>query len=178
MGHSYLIPYGKECTLVVGYQGYIDLAYRSGVVSSIHANVVREGDEFEWGEGSEPFIRHKPIAIPQAYQQAQQTYLSGRDTTHAYAIARLVGGGHVQVVMLKAEIDAIRSRSRAAHDGPWVTDPVAMQKKTAIRQLRKFLPMSPQGRALHMAAGLDELAESGLAQTFDCLLYTSPSPRD
>ena len=69
--------------------------------------------------------------------------------------------------MLRSEIDAIRSRSRASHDGPWVTDPVAMQKKTAIRQLRKFLPMSPQGRAFHMAAGLDELAESGLAQTFD-----------
>jgi recombination protein RecT len=167
MGHSYLIPYGKECTLVVGYQGYIDLAYRSGVVTSIHANVVREGDEFEWSEGSEPYIRHKPLAIPQSYQQSQQTYLSGRDTTHVYAIARLLAGGHVQVVMLKAEIDAIRSRSRAAHDGPWVTDPVAMQKKTAIRQLRKFLPMSPQGRALHMAAGLDEMAESGLAQTFD-----------
>ena len=27
--------------------------------------------------------------------------------------------------------------------------------------------MSPQGRAFHMAAGIDELAESGLAQTFD-----------
>ena len=167
MGHSYLIPYGQECTLVVGYEGYIDLAYRSGVVTSISANVVREGDDFEWGEGSEPYIRHAVKTNPQTYTQGQQTYLSGRDTTHAYAVAQLLGGGKVQVVLLKAEIDAIKSRSRASHNGPWVTDPVAMQKKTAIRQLRKFLPMSPQGRAFHMAAGLDEESESGLAQTFD-----------
>ena len=136
LGHSYLIPYGKEATLIVGYEGYIDLAYRSGVVTSIHANVVRAGEEFEWGEGSEPFIRHKPSAKPETKTSGRQTYLSGRDVTHAYAIARLIGGGHVQVVMLKEEIDAIKSRSRASRDGPWVTDPVAMQKKTAIPQLR------------------------------------------
>jgi recombination protein RecT len=166
LGHSYLIPYGKEATLVVGYEGYIDLAYRSGVVTSIHANVVRNGEDFEWSEGSNPYINHKPSATPQTYTQGKQIYQTGRDVSHAYAIARLVGGGHVQVVMSKAEVDAIKSRSRASHDGPWVTDPVAMMKKTAIRQLRKFLPMSPQARALHMAAGIDEQADAGLEQTF------------
>ena len=167
LGHSYLIPYGKEATLIVGYEGYIDLAYRSGVVTSIHANVVREDDDFDWGEGSEPFVKHKPKAVPQSYTQGRQIYMSGRDVTHAYAIARLLGGGHVQVVMMKQELDAIKSRSRASHDGPWVTDPIAMYKKTAIRQLRKFLPMSPQARALHVAAGLDEQADAGLSQTFE-----------
>ena len=166
LGHSYLIPYGKEATLVVGYEGYIDLAYRSGVVTSIHANVVRNGEDFEWSEGSNPYINHKPSATPQTYTQGKQIYQTGRDVTHAYAIARLIGGGHVQVVMSKAEVDAIKSRSRASHDGQWVTDPVAMMKKTAIRQLRKFLPMSPQARALHMAAGIDEQADAGLEQTF------------
>jgi len=167
LGHSYLVPYGKEATLVVGYEGYMDLAYRSGVVSSIHANVVRDADEFDWGEGSEPYITHRPLAVPQSYTQNNQTFLSGRDVTHAYAVARLIGGGHVQVVMVKSELDAIKSRSRASHDGPWVTDPVAMMKKTAIRQLRKFLPMSANARSLHMAAALDEQADAGLAQAFD-----------
>ena len=167
MGHSYLIPYGRECTLVVGYQGYMELAYRSGAVTDIHANVVRLGDEFDWAEGTAPFITHKPLAKPESYTRSGTTYLTGRDTTHAYAFARLLDGGQVQVVMLKEEIDAIRSRSSTANKGPWVTDPVAMQKKTAIRQLRKFLPMSPQGRAFHMAAGIDDLGESGLAQVFD-----------
>jgi recombination protein RecT len=167
LGHCYLIPYGKEATLVVGYQGYIDLAYRSGAVTSIHANVVREGEEFEWSEGSNPYINHKPSVQPSVYRQGSALYLSTSQVTHAYAVAQLLGGGHIQVVMMKAEIDAIKSRSRASHDGPWITDPIAMFKKTAIRQLRKFIPMSPQARALHMAAALDEQVESGLSQTFE-----------
>jgi len=178
LGHAYLIPYGKESTLVVGYEGYIDLAYRSGVVVSIHANVVREGDLFEWYEGSEPAVVHQPKASPQFYRQGNSTYQSGRDVTHAYAIAKLLGGGHVQTVLLKSEIDALKSRSRAAHDGPWVTDPVAMMRKTAIRQLRKFMPMSPQARAFHVAAGLDEQADAGLRQAFevDGSLFSDTTP--
>ena len=167
LGHAYLIPYGKEATLVVGYQGYIDLAYRSGVVTSIHANVVRDGEYFDWSEGSNPHINHKPSVEPSAYRQGNALYLSASQVTHAYAVAQLLGGGHIQVVMMRAELDAIKSRSRASHEGPWVTDPIAMFKKTAIRQLRKFIPMSPQARALHVAAALDEQAESGLAQTFE-----------
>jgi recombination protein RecT len=167
LGHAYLIPYGKEVTLVVGYEGYIDLAYRSGVVVAIQANVVREGDEFEWREGSNPFINHKPTAVPQTYTSGKQTYLSGRDVTHAYAVAQLLAGGKVQVVMMKSELDAIKSRSRASHDGPWVTDPCAMYKKTAIRQLRKYLPMSAQGRAFHMGAAIDEAADMGIKQDFE-----------
>ena len=42
-----------------------------------------------------------------------------------------------------------------------------MQKKTAIRQLRKFMPMSPQARAFHVAAGLDESGDAGLSQAFE-----------
>jgi recombination protein RecT len=167
LGHAYLIPYGKEVTLVVGYEGYIDLAYRSGVVVAIHANVVRDGEEFEWREGSDPFINHKPSATPQTYTSGKQTYLSGRDVTHAYAVAQLLAGGKVQVVMMKSELDAIRTRSRASHDGPWVTDICAMYKKTAIRQLRKYLPMSAQGRAFHMGAALDEAQDMGLKQDFE-----------
>ena len=167
LGHAYLIPYGTEATLVVGYEGYIDLAYRSGVVVSIHANVVRTGDHFEWMEGSNPTINHKPNSIPQMYSQGGAQYQTGRDVTHIYAIAKLLGGGHVQAVLTKAEVDALKSRSRASHDGPWVTDPVAMMKKTAIRQLRKFMPMSPQARNFHVAAALDEQVDSGLVQTFE-----------
>ena len=167
LGHSYLIPYGKEATLVVGYQGYIDLAYRSGLVTSIHANVVRDGEDFDWAEGSSPYINHKPSIEPSAYRQGKSVYLSASQVTHAYAVAKLVGGGHIQVVMMRAELDAIKSRSRASHEGPWVTDPIAMFKKTAIRQLRKFIPTSVQSHPLHQAAGLDEQAEMGFAQTFE-----------
>ncbi len=46
-----LIPYGRTCTLVVGYQGYARLAYQSGMISTIHADTVCENDEFEYDRG-------------------------------------------------------------------------------------------------------------------------------
>jgi recombination protein RecT len=38
--HAHLIPYGKECTLVIDYKGLVALVRRSGEVAKIHADVV------------------------------------------------------------------------------------------------------------------------------------------
>jgi recombination protein RecT len=51
------------------------------------------------------------------------------------------GGGEFEVLSV-AEVEAIRARSRAAKGGPWVTDWDAMARKTAVRQLAKWLPMA------------------------------------
>src|ERR1700730_436240 len=42
---------------VIGYKGYSTLGARSGL--TISGGVVREGDEFEYEEGSHAFLRHK-----------------------------------------------------------------------------------------------------------------------
>lgn len=47
LGQAYLIPYGNQCQFQLGYKGALDLAYRTGEVRSITAEVVREGDLFE-----------------------------------------------------------------------------------------------------------------------------------
>ena len=48
---AHLIPYGNQCQLIVDYKGLVDLAYRSKQVLSIHADVIYEGDEFEYDLG-------------------------------------------------------------------------------------------------------------------------------
>jgi len=61
---SHLIPFknGKtkkmEATFIVGYRGYIDLAYRSGQLANIHPDVVYEGDLFEYEFGSNGHLKH------------------------------------------------------------------------------------------------------------------------
>lgn len=60
LGQAYLIPFWNskaralECQFQLGYKGLIDLAYRSGDVSTIMAQVVYENDEFEYSFGLEP----------------------------------------------------------------------------------------------------------------------------
>ena len=68
LGQAYLIPYYNsksrcnECQFQLGYKGLIDLAYRSGEVSIIQAQVVYENDEFTYSFGLEPVLRHIPAA--------------------------------------------------------------------------------------------------------------------
>lgn len=141
LGHAYVIPYGKEATLVLGYKGLIDLAYRSGRLSSVCAETVYENDEFDFEFGLDPHIRHVPKIT------------GGRGRSFAwYAAARIQGGGTAQVVMGKEDIERIRVRSKAKDSGPWRTDYDAMARKTAIKQLAKFLPVSAE---LAVATSMD-----------------------
>ena len=130
LGHAYLVPYKTEATLIIGYRGLIALARRSGEIQSITAHVVHANDVFELEFGLNEKLRHVPsLDDPGA-------------VTHAYAIAKLMGGGVQYDVMTRAEIEAIRKRSRAGNSGPWVSDYEEMARKTVVRRLCKYLPIS------------------------------------
>ena len=140
LGHAYLVPYGKEVQLIVSYKGMEQLAYRSGIVASINARVVREGDVFDFEFGSNEFIKHRPKAGV------------GGEVTHAYCIARLVTGGQVMVVLFREDIDRRRPSSKAK-GGPWDTDYDEMARKSAIRAIFRDLPASTETQR---ALGYDE----------------------
>jgi len=148
LGHAYLVPYGREVTFVPGYRGLVELARRSGQVQSVQARIVRDGDEFDYEFGLEPKLRHRPTAD------------ADKPVTHAYAVLRLKDGGVDFDVMTRAEIDAIRKRSRAANNGPWVTDYAEMAKKTVLRRLLKTAPMSVE---YHQAVANDEQVRTSVA---------------
>ena len=61
-----------------------------------------------------------------------------------YGLARFKDGGSTSVVLRKAEVDAHRARSKSSGRGPWVTDYEAMARKTAIRAMMPFLPLSAE----------------------------------
>lgn len=142
LGSAYLIPFRDtrantyRCTLVVGYKGYVDLAYRSGDVMGFGAQVVYENEPFDVTEGFD-------IAI---HKHERDVETPG-ELRAVYAWATLRGGYSVKVLMWKREVLAIKARSRGASSGPWSTDEAEMWKKTAIRRLIKLLPLSPQKAA-------------------------------
>lgn len=155
LGHCYLIPYGKEVQLIIGYRGMIDLARRSGQIISIEARAVFEGDEFSYCFGLEPNLEHKPG-------------MNKGEPTHYYAVAKLVGGGLQWDVMTADEVNEVRDHSQGYKmakkfnkSSPWTTHPVEMGKKTVVRRLFKFLPVSIE---IQRAIGLDEQADSGVHQ--------------
>ncbi len=132
---AHLIPFGNQCQLIVDYKGLAELAMRSGIVASLHADVVRENDVFEYDCGE---IKTHKI-----------DFKKPRGAVYAvYAICRLKEAGTVPKceVMDVPEIEAVRKRSRAGTNGPWVTDWNEMAKKTVFRRLSKWLPLSAEYR--------------------------------
>lgn len=144
LGEAYLVPFGNVVTFIPGYRGLIKLAWQSGHLRNIDAHVVHEGDDFDYEYGLAPFLRHKPARG------------DAGPATEVYAVATLLNGGSAFVVMSIQQVEAIRKRSRASGSGPWVSDWEAMAKKTAVKQLIRFLPLSVEMQRLNQAAALDE----------------------
>jgi recombination protein RecT len=151
LGQAYLIPYGKNVQFIAGYKGLIDLARRSGEVSNIVAKEVYSNDEFKVHFHEDIPFTHIPL-------------LSGDrgEITHFWALARFKDGGFHWDYMSKAEVDAIRAKSPGANHGPWKDHYVEMGKKTAIRRIAKYLPMSVQKAAI-----VDSASDEGKNVTID-----------
>ena len=133
LGQFYLVPFGQVATPVIGYRGLLELARRSGQISSIRSVVVYAKDLFKLTEGIEQTIVH-------------ERYLGGDagPLVYVYAVAKLKDGSVQVEVMSRAQVDAVRARSRSSNNGPWVTDYEEMAKKTVFRRLAKWLPLSSE----------------------------------
>lgn len=151
LGHAYLVPFWnsktnkKEVQLIPGYRGLIDLARRSGQIESISARVVYERDIFEFEYG----LNEKLVHIP-----AQGDDIG--DMTYVYAVAKLKGGGHQFEVMSREQVMKF-----AKNSGPWKTHLDEMARKTVIRRLFKYLPVSIE---IAQAIELDNSVEEGQSQ--------------
>lgn len=163
LGHAYLLPFGNgkaddgksNVQLIIGYRGMIDLARRSGQIISISARIVRDGDDFHYEYGLNEDLKHTPKADESA------------PITYVYAVARLKDGGSQFEVMTFNQIESVRKQSKAGDKGPWMTHWEEMGKKTVIRRLFKYLPVSIE---IQQAVILDEKAEAGISQDNEMIL--------
>jgi len=138
LGEGYLVPFyngktkQKECQFIMGYQGMITLARRSGEIVRIESRAVYANDVFDLVYGLDPILTHKP-----AWRDRGEILLF-------YGIAQLTDGSKQVEDMSLDEVQSIRDRSKAGKSGPWVTDFVEMGRKTVIRRLFKYLPKSTE----------------------------------
>ena len=144
LNETYLVPYGKETQLIVGYQGLVKLFWQSPMAASIDSQVVYERDDFDYAYGSGAFLRHRPYRGPE-----------GRGEVVAYwAQATLKNGAAPFVVLTPEECRDLRG----GNTGPSgkIKDPQRwMERKTAIRQLVKMLPKSTElSAALEVDGGI------------------------
>lgn len=128
-GEAYLIPYGKECQLVLGYQGLVKLFWQHPLAAHIDAQAVYERDYFDYAYGLDPFLKHKPATGDRGQVVAY------------YGVAALKTGAKTFVVLSPEEVKALR-QGKVGPSGK-IVDPMRwMERKTVLRQLFKTLPRS------------------------------------
>lgn len=130
LGQCYLIPFGAEVQFVVGYKGYIQLARRSREVLTIDAHEVCEHDQFEFAYGFDPKLLHVPALEDRG------------EITRFYAAMTLVGGGRQAHVMSRHEVDVIRAKAPGRNSPAWTDYYIEMGRKTPLRNLMKYAPLS------------------------------------
>ncbi len=138
LGHAYLVPYKNkkrnnelEAIFIPGYRGLISLARRSGQILSLESRMVHEKDYFDMRLGLDPKLDHVPFFDGDPGK-----------VRLGYALSVLRDGAkHIEPMSL-TDLEKIRQRSPAAGSGPWVTDTEEMYRKTLVRRIFKYLPMS------------------------------------
>lgn len=139
LGYVYLIPRKnnklgpnvKEVQCLRGYQGDILLARNSGEIADIYAEVVYAKDEYRVVKGLERNVVHVP-------SEAEDP----GELKAVYAVAKLKSGETAWVALTKRDVERHRqaSESKGSDYSPWNKHPAAMWKKSAIRELVKWLP--------------------------------------
>lgn len=139
LGQAYLIPRwnskkkANEVNFQIGYKGMIDLAYRSGQVSTIGAYTVYEHDEFSYSLGLNPDIKHVPAMENRG------------DPIAFYAVVKMKDGGFAFDVMSIQDVrEHAQKFSESVKNGtfsPWTTNFEEMAKKTVLKRALKYCPM-------------------------------------
>lgn len=172
IGHAYLVPYKNkqgfiECQFQIGYKGQIDLIRRTGDVSKIYAETVYENDLFIYLKGEDKRLLHVPfdmlpnlenftpnkddfmdIMIAQALSVIKERGAKdeGKPVRY-YAAYHLKDKAFDFVTMteeqcLKHANKHSKSKFNGQLTGPWKDHLQSMCKKTCIKEMAKYMPIS------------------------------------
>jgi recombination protein RecT len=148
LGQAYILPYKNykaskaagqdvyEAQFIIGYKGMIDLVRRSGQVSTIEAREVHKNDHFEFEYGLNDKLVHRPAMDDEG------------EVIAYYAVAKMKDGGYNFIVMSKTKVEKHRDTFSKSKNfkgeiyGPWKDHFDAMAKKTVLKELIKYLPIS------------------------------------
>lgn len=161
LGHGWILPFKNrrnnttDAVLIIGYQGYLELCYRSGKVKAVWAEIVHKNDVFKEVIGTDPCIVH------------ERNHEKPGEMIGAYAVMELTTGGKVFRYLPKSEVMTHKDASPAKdspespwNDKRWEPD---MWRKTAIRVLQKYIPKSVD---MQTADSLETDASLGRPQAF------------
>jgi phage RecT family recombinase len=154
-------------TFIPQYQGLVQMFYRTGQVSAVEAHMIHKFDDWGLGYGDSGGFYHKPLMDFDDEGNAKDP----GPPILAYCYVQLRDGSRstVATVTRQQAIKVRDERSRSyqnaekswngrppKRNSTWHTEFDAMWLKTAVRQVAKWVPKSPELVSLLMAAARDD----------------------
>lgn len=189
LGHAWVLPFwdsrlkwidatgrersgGQRAQLIIGYQGFRELAQRTGQISTMIGRVVYANDFFEVDYGIADNLIHRPR-------------LDGTrgEAVGYYAIVKYTSGGYAFWHMSKSEVEEHRDAYAMARKpiyengkktgqteivGPWRDNFDEMAVKTAFLRLAKWIPKNTD---LATAIEADGTVRVDVTPDTDSMLY-------
>ena len=156
LGEAYLVPYGSDAQLIIGYQGIVKLYRQHPMAGSVSSGWVGERDRLEYAYGTKPFLNHFPALGDRGAPVAVWASYTLKDGTTDF------------VVLSMDEVRELRGKVKKGD----IADPQQwMARKTALKQVLKLAPKSTQLAAalvideqpvgdVHQVSGLESVAAS------------------
>ena len=137
---------GYNAELWIEYTGLMDLVKRSGEVAHFKAEVVHDNDEFEHSFDLEngEVLRHK------------KCHDNPGNLLLAYAVCFFKDG--------QRQVEVMR---RSPESGPWAQHTEEMWRKTVIRRICKYLPLTPKTTAVLQHDIQSDFANSTVVESFE-----------
>lgn len=156
-GQAFLVPYKGNVQLIVGYKGYVTLAFNSGYI--LEGRVVRANDKFVFEYGLYPQCKHSysfPFATEEQRGAIVASYSVARHKEHELSSFRVVMLDHIHKIRDGSQ--GYKYAKEKGGDSPWISSFEEMAKKTAIRAHADELPLNVQ-RAIAMEQKHEETGE-------------------
>lgn len=164
---AYIIPRKGKAVLDFSYRGLIGIACSKGNVKSMNAQVVYTWDDFEFEQGTRPFIHYKmnlnpPEDIDEISKDPKRIW---NYVVCAFSTATLLDGSIDFVVLPKYKLWKIYQTSEGKDNEkmPWSTWPEEQIRKTVIKYHSKTLPKQGNDRLATAVSILNE--HEGLDKT-------------
>ncbi len=153
-GYCYLVPRDGAIVLDISYRGLLKIATDTGSIRWGRAEVVYEGDTFEYlGPAKEPIHKCNP------FKRKDDDQIIG-----VYCIAKTSDGDILTEIMDSDELDKVRGKSMSyakKKSGPWVEWYGQMAKKAVIKRAKNTWPHTERAEKLNLAVEMANEAEGG-----------------
>ncbi|HET8661102.1 MAG TPA: recombinase RecT [Micromonosporaceae bacterium] len=159
LGQAWLIPFKGKAQLVIGYQGLVMLAQRSGDIASISARIVHQRDHFDVEFGLDEKLVHKPAMGERG------------EPVGYYCVVKSTRGGVYWEFISKRDAEVHRDKFAMQRDyetgavkGPWVEHFDSMALKTVVKMALK---LAPRNTEIVTAMNVDESVRIDVTPTAD-----------